>query len=132
MDNLTKEQRKFNMSRIKGTNTALEKYFFTLLKENRISCSKYPKIYGKPDCRVKKDILVFVDSDFWHGWQFPRWKNRLPKKYWINKIARNIKRDKQKTMKLKRLGYRVVRVWEHELKRDPSKVISKITSYLTN
>lgn len=131
MDNLTKEQRKYNMSRIKGTNTALEKNFFKLLKENGVSFSKYPKIYGKPDCKIKKDILIFVDSDFWHGWQFPRWRNRLPKEYWVRKIENNIRRDKQKTRKLKQLNYKVIRIWEHELKESPSKVISKITSCLT-
>lgn len=120
------------MSRIRGTNTALEKDFFKLLRQNNIRYSKYPKIYGKPDCRVKKDVLIFLDSDFWHGWQFSRWKNRLPKEYWIDKIAKNIKRDKQKTIKLKKLGYKVVRIWEHELKRTPSKAIFKITSCLAN
>lgn len=125
MDNLTKEQRKLNMSQIKGTNTALEKRFFNLLRDNNVSYSKYPKIYGKPDCRIGK-LLIFVDSDFWHGWQFPRWKNRLPKEYWINKIAHNIKRDKQKTRKLKHLGYKVARVWEHQLVKKPESVLSKL------
>ena len=78
MDNLTKKQRSYNMSRIRSKGTKLEGIFFSLLKKNHISYKKHPKITGNPDCLIGKNSLVFVDSDFWHGWQFNRWKKECP------------------------------------------------------
>ena len=83
------------------------------------------KLFGKSDCQIGDNTLVFVDSDFWHGWQFSRWKDRMPKKYWIYKIERNIARDKSKFRLLRKQGYKVLRVWEHELK-NPQGALSKL------
>jgi DNA mismatch endonuclease (patch repair protein) len=92
MDNLTIEQRRLNMSRIKSKGTKLELKFFKILDDNRISHVKFPNLYGKPDCQIGENILIFVDSDFWHGWHFSQWRDRLPKVYWVEKIERNIKK----------------------------------------
>jgi len=117
MDNLTPEQRSYNMSRIRSSNTGLELRFFKLLKDNEIKHTKHPKgIFGKPDCRVGKNTLIFVDSDFWHGWHYTSWENRLPKTYWREKIKRNMARDKKKFRVLKKQGYKVMRIWGHQLK----------------
>lgn len=122
-DRHTPEQRSYNMSRIRSTNTQLELAFFALLKENRIKFEAHPKIFGKPDCLIKPNTLVFVDSDFWHGWHFQQWKDRLPKDYWVEKIERNIRRDTQKFRTLRSMDYKVVRIWEHTLKNNPSRVL---------
>lgn len=126
MDNHTKAQRSYNMSRIRSTNTQLEKKYFELLDSYRIKYRKHPKLFGKPDCRIGNNTVVFVDSDFWHGWHFAQWKDRLPEKYWIPKIERNIARDRYKFSLLKKQGYTVIRIWEHELK-NPLKVMLKLT-----
>lgn len=125
-DKHTPEQRSYNMSRIRSTNTKLELAFFDLLDEAGITHEKHPKIYGKPDCLILPDVLVFVDSDFWHGWHFSQWRNRLPQEYWVAKIERNIKRDSAKFRKLRNQGYEVIRVWEHSLRSSPEKVVTKI------
>ncbi len=129
MDNLTIEQRKYNMSRIRSTGTKLEEKFFQLLEENNIPFTKHPKIFGKPDCLLGNNLLVFVDSDFWHGWKFQQWKDRLPQEYWVEKIQRNIRRDKTKFRLLRKQGYRVLRIWEHSLKHK-QKVIQRIRSFI--
>lgn len=129
MDNLTKEQRRFSMSNIKSANTKLEQNFFRILEEKNISHIKHPALFGKPDCRIG-NLLIFVDSDFWHGWRFKRWKNRLPQKYWVAKIERNIKRDKQKFRILRKQGFRLIRIWEHQLKNSSDTVISKVVGSL--
>jgi DNA mismatch endonuclease, patch repair protein len=125
MDNLTKEQRHLNMSRIRSTGTKLELKFFHLLDEERIEHIKYPKLYGKPDCQIGEKLLIFIDSDFWHGWHFQQWKSRMPKVYWVEKIERNIKRDRKKFRALRKQGYTVLRIWEHNLKLQ-EKVIMRI------
>jgi DNA mismatch endonuclease (patch repair protein) len=131
-DRHTKEQRSYNMSRIRSTNTMLELMFFTLLDEANIKYEKHPKLYGKPDCLIHTDILIFVDSDFWHGWHFNQWRERMPQVYWIDKIERNMQRDKKKFRKLRKEGYIVLRVWEHSLKKNPAKVIEKINLLLSS
>ena len=70
---------------------------------------------GKPDFVYPKfKIAIFVDGCFWHGCS----KHcRLPstnKKYWISKIEGNKKRDKKITNALRKKGWRVIRIWEHE------------------
>jgi DNA mismatch endonuclease (patch repair protein) len=125
MDNLTKEQRRLNMSRIRSTGTRLELKFFQLLDQQRIEYVKYPKLYGKPDCQIGEKLLIFIDSDFWHGWHFQQWKSRLPQIYWVEKIERNIKRDRKKFRLLRAQGYIVLRIWGHSLK-NPEKLVQKI------
>lgn len=130
MDNLTPSQRSFNMSRIRSSDTNLEQKFFSLLDEQKIKFLRHPKIYGKPDCQIGKKLLIFIDSDFWHGWQFPRWKNRLPQKYWVGKIENNIKRDSKKFRILKKSGYKVIRIWEHQILENKEKVKERIIDLL--
>jgi len=70
---------------------------------------------GRPDmvfAGIK--VLVFIDGDFWHGWQFPRWRTRLSP-FWQAKIERNRKRDVRNFAKLRRAGWTIVRIWEHEI-----------------
>jgi DNA mismatch endonuclease (patch repair protein) len=129
MDNLTKEQRHLNMSRIRSSGTKLEQKIFQILDENNIPYTKYPRLYGKPDCQIGEKLLVFIDSDFWHGWHFKHWKSRLPQMYWVEKIERNIRRDTKKFRLLRRQGYTVLRIWEHSLKQ-PQKVIDRILIWL--
>jgi DNA mismatch endonuclease Vsr len=125
MDNLTKEQRHLNMSRIRSFGTKLELKFFEILNKNNIPYVKYPKLYGKPDCQIGDKLLVFIDSDFWHGWHFNQWKSRLPQEYWVEKIERNLKRDRKKFRVLRKQGYKVLRIWGHNLKHQ-GKVVKKI------
>lgn len=74
----------------------------------------------------RKKIAVFIDGDFWHGYQFEKNRKRLPKKYWVEKIENNINRDKKNRAKLRRDGWRVLRIWEHEIKKDSERAIRKV------
>jgi DNA mismatch endonuclease, patch repair protein len=81
---------------------------------------------GRPDFVFnRRKVVVFVDGDFWHG--NPK-KFRIPKsncEYWEKKIAGNRKRDVEVSRELKRLGWRVIRVWESSL-ADEEAVIAKL------
>lgn len=130
-DFLTKEARSLLMSKIKGKNTRMEVKFFALLKEAGFRFRKYPKkIFGNPDAANKSaKIAFFYDSAFWHGYDWKNRKQRLRsnKKFWIAKIERNIARDREVNRSLKKNGWRVVRVWEHELgKKSREKTIRKL------
>jgi len=78
----------------------------------------------------RKKRAVFIDGDFWHGYRFSKLKLRLPKKYWLNKIKKNIQRDHTNTIRLKRNGWKVVRVWEHELLKSFNSSMDKIADFL--
>lgn len=75
-------------------------------------------IPGRPDLVFKSSrVLVFVDGDFWHGWNFPAWRGKLSE-YWRAKIDRNIRRDRRTRRRLSANGWTVIRVWEHDILRD--------------
>ena len=74
-----------------------------------------------------RKIAIFIDGDFWHGYKFSQRKARLPVKYWQNKIETNMKRDKRNRARLRKLGWKVLRVWEHEVRKGG---IEKIVSFL--
>lgn len=120
------------MSKIRSRDTQVEKLVFQELARHGIYFQRYYKrTIGNPDIALpKKKIAIFIDGDFWHGYQFAKLKKRLPKEYWLEKIERNVKRDKMYRAKLKRQGWKVLRVWEHEVRKDFEKTIAKITKFL--
>jgi DNA mismatch endonuclease, patch repair protein len=63
-------------------------------------------------------LTVFVDGDFWHGWRFPAWQHKLTGK-WERKIGENRRRDLRNHSRLRRIGWRVVRLWEHKVTGNP-------------
>jgi len=74
---------------------------------------------GKPDIVFGKiKLVVFVDGDFWHGYNWEERKHNLKTntRFWIPKIERNMQRDAQQTKLLEEQGYMVMRFWENELK----------------
>ena len=119
-DRHTEEQRSYNMSRIKGANTKpeilLRKRLFAEGFRYRINDKKLP---GKPDIVLKKyRTIIFVNGCFWHGHQNCKYfvipKTRM--EFWMNKINGNIDRDLKNEEVLIELGWRVITVWECDLK----------------
>jgi DNA mismatch endonuclease (patch repair protein) len=120
------------MSRIKSRNTSLEAEVFRFLAREGVYFQKhYKRAPGCPDVAlpVKKKAL-FIDGDFWHGWRFSARRLKLQKIYWREKIAKNIARDAANRSRLKRQGWKVMRVWEHQLKRDKQQSFKKIKAFL--
>jgi DNA mismatch endonuclease (patch repair protein) len=99
------------------------------LASGRNSDERVPR-YCEPDfVFAKEKVAVMVDGCFWHG--CPR-HCRLPKtnsQYWVRKITQNKERDLIVAAVLKRTGWRVVRVWEHDVK-SAARCVSRITSAL--
>jgi DNA mismatch endonuclease (patch repair protein) len=82
------------------------------------------RLPGRPDLVfVSARVVVFCDGDFWHGRHWPRLKKKLERgsnaAYWSAKIARNVQRDRANTRVLEQQGWRVLRLWETDIKRDP-------------
>ena len=113
------------MSRIRSRDTKIEKNMASLLRKNKIHYRRFPNIFGSPDFVVEKKVLVFCDGDFWHGYGYGK-KKRPQKKFWRDKIERNMKRDRKVTRKLRADGWSVVRLWEHDIEMSPEKCVGKI------
>ena len=132
MDKFTKKKRSDIMSKIRSRDTKVEKIVFRELSRRGVYFQKYyKKAIGSPDIALpSKKRTIFIDGDFWHGYQFSKLKKRLPKKYWLAKITGNIKRDKLNRDKLKKDGWKVLRIWEHEVKLRPERAVEKIIKVL--
>ena len=117
MDDLTPEQRKKNMQAIRSKDTTIELALRKALWKKGIRYRKnYKGLIGKPDIVITKyRIVVFCDSDFWHGYDWDNRKSRIKsnQEYWIPKIERNMKRDKEVEQ-----GWIVLRFWEHSIRKN--------------
>lgn len=88
------------------------------------------KLPGRPDIVFTKyKVVVFCDGDFWHGYKFGEWKERLSP-HWLNKIHRNIERDKENDVKLKDEGWTVLHFWEWEILEDVEMCKQKVVDTL--
>ena len=115
------------MSRVKGRDTGLERLVRSELHKRGLRFRKHKSsLPGKPDIVfVKAKVVVFLDGDFWHGYRFPQWEKTLVK-FWRNKIGETRKRDQRNFAKLRRMGWRVIRIWEHSIEKDLDGVVKKI------
>ncbi len=120
------------MSLIRAKGTGIERRVFTYLRRQHIYFQKhYDKVPGKPDIAIpSKKLAVFINGDFWHGYRFKSWKQRIPKEYWRSKIESNIERDHKNYRVLKKDGWKVLTVWGHMIIKQPDKTCLKISSFL--
>ena len=95
------------------------------------------------DCTVDfafpdERLIVFVDGDFWHGRVLiERGQRSLSRslkcdnrEFWISKIVRNVERDRRQTARFRRHGWSVIRLWERDLLRDPSRAVRLLIARL--
>ena len=127
-DLLPTKKRSELMAKIHSRDTKFEREFIVSLrkatrKKFQINAAS---IKGKPDIVFQKDkVCIFLDSNFWHGWYYPRWKHLLKNDFWREKIENNRKRDRKTTAYLSKNGWTVLRFWEHQIK-NPDESIRKI------
>ncbi len=125
-DIFTPEKRSWVMSRIRGTNTKIDLKMKQMLSDSGHKWEMYPKMYGNPDfVHKRKKIAIYCDGDFWHGYRYNE-KKKPAKKFWRDKIENNMIRDRRYTRKLRREGWSVLRIWEHDIEKNPKKCMRKI------
>ncbi len=117
-DVFTPAKRSAVMARIRGTgNKDTELRMMALFRKHGLSgWRRRQTVFGKPDFVFRRErVAVFVDGCFWHG--CPR-HGTMPvgnRAFWKAKLGRNTERDTQVTRALRKAGWKVLRIWEHDL-----------------
>lgn len=130
MDRLTQEQRRKNMKSVKGHGSKIEKMLAKELWSAGLRYRKNDKtIFGKPDLSFKKyKIAIFVDGEFWHGkdWKRRKYDHKSNIDFWFKKIERNINRDREVNLYLKKNGWKVLRFWGKDISKNLRNCTNKI------
>ena len=136
-DILTKEQRHFCMSNVKGKNTKPEilvrKFLFSHGYRYRVNKKDLP---GKPDIVLPKyKTVIFINGCFWHGHENCKYAT-IPESnrdFWLTKITKNIERDKLTREKLTIMGWRIIDIWQCQLKTKEKKMtLNNLITILSN
>ena len=133
-DSVSKEQRSWNMSRIRGTNSSIEvkvrKFLFSKGFRYRKNVADLP---GKPDIVLPKyRTVIFVHGCFWHrhdGCKYAATPSSNTD-YWQQKFRRNIENDKKHVDDLCVMGWNVIIIWECELKKSFEKTMNRVVNDL--
>ncbi len=130
-DVLTKKQRSYCMSQVKNRNTKPEVSVRKLLWQKGFRYRIEYGLRGKPDIVFPaNNIAIFIDGCFWHHCPMHYKTPETNTKFWKNKILQNKKRDYKNNIQLRKAGWTVLRIWEHEVKKNPIKVVNKIINLL--
>lgn len=134
MDRISKKSRSRNMAAIKGTNTnpemAVRRTLYSLGYRYRLHKNVLP---GKPDIFIRnRNAVVFVNGCFWHQHSNCRFatKPKSNRKFWMQKLKKNIKRDRNNLTRLKELGYKIITIWECEIGKQSAVVNEKLAKKL--
>ena len=136
IDRISKEKRSFNMRAIKSKNTKPEILVRKILHKNKYRFRLHSNLIGKPDITLSKyKTVIFINGCFWHGHGCHL--SRTPqtnKNFWINKLKKNKLRDKKVKNKLLTEGWKIMIIWECNLrgkyKLNENKLIKLIKSFL--
>jgi DNA mismatch endonuclease (patch repair protein) len=130
-DHLTPARRSWNMSRIRGMNTGPERVVRRCAYRRGLRYRIHVMtLAGRPDMVFTRErVAVFIDGDFWHGWHFSKWSKRLST-FWKAKIEGNRKRDRRNFARLRRAGWHVVRLWEHQVRKNAEGCVDRIEEHL--
>jgi DNA mismatch endonuclease (patch repair protein) len=122
------------MSRIRGKgNQRTEGVVVHLFRLEKITgWRRHLDLPGKPDFTFRKRrLVVFVDGCFWHGCPKCYRAPQVNKKFWEAKVAYNRQHDREVNQELKRTGWKVLRIWQHSLKKkDRARLVVRLRNAL--
>ena len=123
MDKIDAKRRSANMARIKAKNTEPELLLRKLLFTSGHRYRLHYNLKGKPDIVfLKKRVVVFVNGCFWHGHGCKvDHISKSNSSFWNSKIAKNKERDSLNTSILKNEGWKVVTIWECDIRKNTMK-----------
>jgi DNA mismatch endonuclease (patch repair protein) len=120
------------MSSVKGRDNPLERRVRAALHRHGFRFRTHVRgLPGRPDIVLPRfRTAIFVDGDFWHGFNFPRWQEKLAP-FWQMKIATNRQRDARNFRRLRRSNWTVIRLWQHQLEHDFDRCIRRVVDTVT-
>jgi DNA mismatch endonuclease (patch repair protein) len=126
-DHMTPAQRSRAMKNVKLKGGPLERLIQRELRKRGLRFVRnYRSLAGTPDIVFQRNKLaVFIDGDFWHGWRLPAWEHKLSE-FWKSKLRTNRKRDQRNFRRLRCAGWKVIRLWEHDILSDCGGCIRRI------
>jgi DNA mismatch endonuclease, patch repair protein len=127
-DVFSKEKRSAIMSGVKSRgNLATELRLVHILRDHGIKgWRRHFPICGTPDFVFpNRRLAIFVDGCFWHGCPLHGSLPMANRAFWERKLDRNKERDKEVRRELRKAGWLVLRIWQHEL-REPDSAVRKI------
>ncbi len=131
-DVLTRQQRSYCMSQIKGRDTKPEVSLRKALWSAGLRYRLNPELPGRPDLVfLRSRLAVFVDGCFWHACPVHSTRPATNAEFWRKKIKSNIRRDKKVNRRLEELGWSVIRVWEHEIEENLDDVVRRVSDRIT-
>jgi DNA mismatch endonuclease, patch repair protein len=134
MDVLTPEQRSRNMRAIRSKNTKMELLLAKALWAQGIRYRKNDKsVFGQPDLTIKKyKIAIFIDSEYFHGkdWDTEKYRIKTNREFWWEKIEGNQRRDEAVNAFLVNNGWKVLRFWSKEVRKNLNLCIYQINAVI--
>lgn len=129
-DIFSKQKRRELMAKVKNKDTDIELIIRKRLWQQGYRYRVNYKIAGSPDIAFPtKKVAIFCDGDFWHGKNYKKERSSY-KKFWKEKIAVNIKRDRKVNRRLAKEGWKVLRFWKSEIHKEPDKCVERIVRAL--
>jgi DNA mismatch endonuclease (patch repair protein) len=125
------------LARNKSTDTKCERLLRSALWRMGFRFRKNVReLPGRPDIVFRgQRVAIFCDGDFWHGRDWTQRRRKLKKgansSYWVAKIRANIDRDKRHDARLRKLGWKVVRLWEKDILTDAHGAASRVADLLS-
>mgnify|MGYP001612360416 CR=1 FL=1 len=128
MDNVSTKKRSEIMRAIRNKDSQIENLLRKELRKRKIRFkANVASLTGKPDIVfARKKLAVFIDSCFWHGCKNHCRMPQANRGYWKAKIERNKLRDKEVNATFRKTGWKVLRFWEHQIKKNPQQCVNKI------
>lgn len=126
-DIMSPEKRSAVMARIRGKDTGPELLLAREFDRLGLQFESHARdLPGRPDFAFRQArVAVFVDGDFWHGWNFSEWRDKLTEK-WETKIAANRTRDARASRLLRAADWKVVRIWEHQIDSSLPRCVARV------
>ncbi len=130
-DVLSKKQRSYCMSQIRGKHTKPEVLLRKILWVRGVRYRLDSKLIGRPDLIFPgKKVAVFVDGCFWHRCPIHYILPKTRTEFWEAKIQGNVERDTKNNILLQESGWAVIRLWEHEVEQDIDSCVARIEKAL--
>ena len=132
MDTVSKRKRSEIMRAIRSKDSQIENLLRKELRKRKIRFkANIVSLPGKPDIVfARKKLAIFIDSCFWHGCKSHCRIPQANRKYWMAKIGGNKLRDEKVNAIYRKMDWKVLRFWEHQIKKNPQQCVNKIKQAL--